>query len=133
VDKILKFDDKCMVVRLHEWSPDAQGSLYEAARRCWKTTLSKAEQADYVLVLLGNDPQIKGVFKPKHWFEIPDEICNVERERCKKEYKVNTDSCQKKKRIGFEGDQILDDTKYLNKEIQVKCVIDESPVFYYYY
>lgn len=42
-----------------------RGSLYEAARKCWRLNPDKAKKAEYVIAVI--DDVCRGVFKPEKW------------------------------------------------------------------
>jgi len=131
--KIIEFeDDRCIIIRIREKSVCIRGSLYEAVRRCWRTNLQKAQKSDYVLVLIGNNLEVKGVFKPECWYYLDDDFCQKTEQECKNEYGVNTELCAKDKRIAFVGKELEDDVKYLHKLTPDGFFQERNPFEYTY-
>jgi hypothetical protein len=131
MEQITKFDDKCVIIRIRQKSIGIRGSLYEAARRCWRTVLAKAEDADYVLVLVGDNLKVAGVFKPDRWYYLEDDFCEKNMKECEK-LGTKTERCKKNRRIAFEGKELTDDVKYLNKLIPKECSPGETHVSFAY-
>ena len=48
MEKLTRFDDKCVIVKI-PIGILTRKSPYEATRRCWRASLSRARMADYVL------------------------------------------------------------------------------------
>ena len=132
MEKITNFKDKCIIIRIRHESIDIRGSLYEAVRRCWRASKERAEEADYVLAVVGRSRVVEAVFKPSRWYYLDDEFCKNQEEVCKTGYGVNTDLCKIKRRIAFEGEEIPHDTNYLHKQIPDKYSSMQNPVRYTY-
>jgi hypothetical protein len=134
MEEITEFKDKCMIIRVRDESVHIRGSLYESVRRCWRANLDSAKKADYVLAIVGNS-EVRGVFKPTSWDYIDSEFCKKEAKasrECKGKFDVNTELCKKRNRIGFVGEAIKDDKKYLNKLVPEKYFPRQMPVRYTY-
>ena len=56
---------KLLYIKTGKNAIEEKGSLYEAVRRNWKLKVGSAEQADYVIAVVGQVCQ--GVFKPAIW------------------------------------------------------------------
>jgi len=129
-DTILSFTDNCMIVYI-PLGITYEGSIYDAARRCWRASKTKAEAADYVLAVV--DGIVKGVFKPEKWKVTTAKECEEEKDRCKT-MRANMEYCKTKKRIRFIGCEASDDIKkkYLNKAIPDEYRHSQNPVRYSY-
>jgi hypothetical protein len=128
--EIQKFEDNCIIVRIRPESEVIRGSMYEAARRCWRANLDEAKKAAYVLVVVGNDPQVQAVFRPECWYYPCDKFCEKEKAKCKAAYGVNTELCQKSKRIAFKGVEVTGNVKYAHKDIPAEYLPKQNPVRY---
>jgi hypothetical protein len=104
-------------------------TTYDAARRCWRANIDKAESADYVLAVV--DGIVQGVFKAKEWRVTVVKECEKERKRCE-EMRANMQRCKIKKRIRFDGTEAPANVKdrYLNKKIPPAYQIGQNPVRY---
>jgi hypothetical protein len=103
-DKITEFNDKCIIIKIHDKYP----SVYERVRRCWRNNLKNVKQADYVLAVIKG--KVEGVFEPSQWYSVPMEEC--------KNYDCdNKDKpCGRIEFIGKEADADIQN-KYLSKYI----------------
>jgi hypothetical protein len=101
------------------------GSLYESARRCWRTSLGRASRAKYLLGVIDGVVkivvEISGCDYVKNGY--CDTLCKYEK-LCKKG--VN------RERLVFEGEEIKGDTKYLKKIIPEDYRPGQNPVRYTY-
>ncbi|MDR1565692.1 MAG: hypothetical protein LBS48_00215, partial [Treponema sp.] len=104
MDVIKELKDKCVIIKVREESVLRRGSVYEAVRRCWRASLQRAEEADYVLAIIGRDKRVKGVFKPKEWYSLDDNFCRKQKWECE-EYETDTKLCAIRKRIAFDGEK----------------------------
>jgi len=129
MDKITKFDDKCIIVRI-PIGIYKRKSPYEATRRCWRINLSRAKKANYVLGSI--DGKVICVIKIRNCDYVKDEFCNKEKLHCRNDFGVDTKLCEIKKRVAFEGYVIKEDKEYLNKYLPVKYLPVQNPVRYTY-
>jgi len=127
-DTILSFTDNCMIVYI-PIGITYEGNIYDAARRCWRASKTKAVAADYVLAVV--DGIVRGVFKPEKWKVTTDKECEEEKDRCKT-MRANMEYCKTKKRMRFIGCEAPDDVKkkYLNKAIPDEYQNSQNPVRY---
>ena len=137
MEKITNFKHNCMIIRVRNESIAIRGNLYEAVRRCWRANMQNAQEADYVLAIVGKpsekDLEVKAVYKPDRWYYPADEgVCNKKKEECLELYKTNTSLCRKHPRIAFEGKEIKNDTNYLHKQIPNAYYPLQNPVRYTY-
>ena len=58
-------EHKLLYIKTGKDAIKAKGSLYEAVRRSWKLRVESAQQANYVIAVVGQVCQ--GVFKPTRW------------------------------------------------------------------
>ena len=58
-------DQKLLYVKTKEEELQKRGSLYEAARKCWRLNPDRARDVDYVIAVI--DDVCHGVFKPEKW------------------------------------------------------------------
>jgi hypothetical protein len=129
MEKITKFDDKCIIVRIPV-GIDKRKNLYEATRRCWRANLRKAKEADYVLGTINGE--VLCVIKIKSCNYASSDLCEKEKMTCKEEFGVNINLCENKKRIVFEGKEVKDDKKYLGKKLSKEFIPGQMPVRYSY-
>ena len=54
---------------------EANGSLYEATRRCWKAKLENAQKYSYVFSVI--DGIVQEVYKVQKWFQYPDDLDRI--------------------------------------------------------
>lgn len=64
-------DHKLLYIKTRKEEVKVKGSLYESVRRSWKLNIESAEQADYVIAVVGQVCQ--GVFSPTMWKPSPDQ------------------------------------------------------------
>jgi len=128
-EKITKFDDKCFIVKI-PIGIFKRKSPYEATRRCWRANLNRARRADYVLGTI--DGRVLCVIKVKNCDYIKEEFCKKEKSFCKNDFGVNTELCKIRKRIAFEGMEMKNDKKYLNKIIPNEYTPSRNPYRYTY-
>jgi hypothetical protein len=126
MEKITKFDDKCIIVRI-PIGIDQRKNLYEATRRCWRASLQKARKADYILGTI--DGEILCSIKIKSCDYASSDLCKKEKMACKEEFGVNIKHCENKKRIVFEGKE---DKKYLGTKLPQKYIPGQMPIRYSY-
>ena len=127
-ETISSFTDNCMIVNI-SLSITYDGSIYDAARRCWRASKTRAEAADYVLAVA--DGIVKGVFKPEKWNVTTAKECEEEKNRCMT-MGVNMGECIPENRIRFIGCEAPDDIKkkYLDKAIPDEYRKSQNPVQY---
>ncbi|GHU11660.1 hypothetical protein FACS1894151_11360 [Spirochaetia bacterium] len=107
-NKILEFNNRCIIIKIHQETVDNNnGLVYEAVRHCWKNKKANAERADYVLAVVQG--LVVGVFKPTKWYYPDMEFCK----------KICGGRTCKYPRIAFIGDEADTDIQnmYLNKYI----------------
>jgi len=108
-NKISEINDKCIIIKIHQETIDKEnGDVYEAVRKCWRNSISRAKQADYVLAVV--EGSVRGVYKPTKWYyPYPIKNCPV----CK--YNVNG-KCEGNRIafIGVDAEKDVQD-KYLHK------------------
>ena len=129
MDKITKFDDKCIIVRIPIGILKRK-SPYEATRRCWRVNLSRARRANYLLGTI--DGKVICVIKINNCDYVKDKFCNKEIFHCKNDFGADIELCKTRKRVAFEGDEKKDDKKYLNKYLLIEYIPVQNPVRYTY-
>jgi hypothetical protein len=129
MNKITKFDDKCIIVRI-PIGIEQRENIYEATRRCWRANLSRARKADYVLGTI--DGEVLCVIKIKCCNYASSDLCEKEKNVCKEEFGAKIKLCENKKRIVFEGKEVKDDKKYLGKILSQKYIPGQMPIRYTY-
>lgn len=122
-------NDKCIIVRI-PISAKCRENSYEATRRCWRVKLIRARKADYVLGT--DDGTVKYVIKITGCDYVSDEFCKKEREKCKRDFNANIELCKTSRRIEFEGIELKNDKKYLNKKLPDDYIPKQCPVRYTY-
>jgi len=126
---ITNFDDKCIIVKIPIGIYKRVG-LKEATRRCWRANYKKAKEAKYVLGTI--DGRVLCVLKITKCYYATDEFCGKEKQKCKEDFDVNINLCEQNKRIQFDGEELLDDKKYLNKILPPEYIPKQNPVRYSY-
>jgi len=129
MDKITRFDDKCIIVKISIGVYN-RNCPYEATRRCWRANLNRARMADYVLGII--DRKVICVIKIRSCDYVKDQFCNKEKFHCKNDFGTDIELCKIRKRIVFEGDEKKYDKKYLNKYLPVEYLPTINPVRYTY-
>jgi len=129
MEKVKKFDDKCIIVRI-PIGIQHRSNLYEATRRCWRANLVKAKKAKYVLGTING--KVLCVIKICNCDYVKTEFCNKEMEKCRRDFNADTELCKKNKRIAFEGEEIKNDKKYLGKELPSEYIPGQMPIRYTY-
>jgi len=129
MEKIIEFNDKCIIVKI-PIGIQHRSNFYEATRRCWRAKLIRAKKASYVLGTI--DGLVKCVIKINSCDYVKTEFCNKEMEKCKRDFNADTELCKKNKRIAFEGEEIKTDKKYLNKTVPDEYCPKQNPVRYTY-
>ena len=56
---------KLLFIKIHKYTVEERGSLYEAVRRQWVLNQTRAETVEYVLAIIHGI--CEGVFKPERW------------------------------------------------------------------
>jgi len=129
MEKITKFDDKCIIVKI-PIGVYQRKTIYEATRRCWRANLNKARRADYLLGTING--KVECVIKINSCDYVKQKFCDKEEKKCKNDFKVDVKLCKERKRIAFEGNEKKDDKKYLNKILPDKYIKGQYPVRYTY-
>jgi hypothetical protein len=129
MEKITKFDDKCIIVKIPIGIYQRK-NLYDATRRCWRINLDRARMADYVLGTF--EGKVICVIKVTDCDYVNAKLCAIEKISCKNDFGVDTELCEKRGRVAFEGHEIKDDKKYLNKSIPNEYLPVQNPVKYTY-
>ena len=123
-DKIIEFNDKCIIIKIHQETVLGKGSIYKAVRHCWRINIDRANRADYVLGVINGI--VKGVFKPiGDWYYFPEKECN--RINCGN----NNIPCGRKAFNGENADKNAQ-IKYLNKYIPDAYRKSRNPIQYSY-
>jgi predicted type IV restriction endonuclease len=105
-NQITEFNERCIIIKIQQKRVlQNNGDIYKTVRSCWRNSISKAEQADYVLAVI--EGIVKEVYKPTEWYYPNDECisCDSENKPCG--------------RIAFHGNLANNDVRnnYINKYI----------------
>jgi hypothetical protein len=122
-DKLSGFNDKCIIIKIHQKTVSERGSVYHAVRHCWRINIDRANRADYVLGVING--VVKGVFKPGDWFYFPEKECKSLNCGNKKI------PCGRKAFNGKDADENAKN-KYLDKYIPDEYRRSRNPILYTY-
>ena len=103
---ITGFSERCIIIKIKQGNVYRNnGDIYKTVRSCWRNSIAKSEQADFVLAVI--DGIVREVYQPIKWY-YPEEECNT----CSSENKP----CG---RIAFHGNLANNDIRnnYINKLI----------------
>jgi len=127
---IAGFVDNCIIVKIPV-GVNRRKTLYEATRRCWRADLNRARRAEYVLGTV-DGVKVECVIKIKSCDYVRDAFCDKEEAVCRADFGVDTALCKTRRRIAFEGDEMKDDKKYLNRSLPKGYMPKQNPVRYTY-
>jgi len=119
--------EKCIVIRVKQETKAELGSLYDAVRWCWRISIDRAQESDYVLAVVNygtREFKVEQVFKPSEWHCITANEC--------KDKIAPICTCKKKPcgRIGFTGKRA--ETEIEKKYLGKKIPMGQNPVIYLY-
>jgi len=106
-NQISHFDERCLIIKIRDSHPN----VYDRVRRCWRISINKAKQTDYVLAVIKG--RVEGIYISTKWYAPFDKNCNN---------KCPNFPCNGK-RIGFIG-------KEADINIQKKYLYKYLPDFY---
>ena len=131
MNKEIKFDknDKCIIVKI-PISINCRKNIFEATRRCWRANRDRAEKANFILGTV--DGTVECVIKITGCDYVKTEFCKKEEEKCRRLFNANTELCKTYRRIAFEGNEIKNDKKYLNKKLPENYIPIQNPIRYTY-
>ncbi|MBD5399632.1 MAG: hypothetical protein K2M99_07485 [Treponemataceae bacterium] len=70
IEQIQKIEEKVVMFRTHDDVVRTRGNLYEAARKWWRVSVSRALEAEYVFAVI--DDVVREVYQITGWHEEKD-------------------------------------------------------------